>query len=127
MHDTDIDLLKLVTRLLFFRADPKNQPSAADRVISSWDFFVSLEHHIEHYKSDWLNATSNALADVLTAMPENCRVSVDEATKIAARLNANAYGIQDFSGIVGTVGIGVFPACAMFNHSCWPNCKFVYT
>lgn len=127
MHDTDENLLKLVTRLLLFRAEPKLQPSSPNHIISSWELFMSLQHHIEHCHSDWKDATSKAIEDVLSAMPEAWRVSVDEATKIAARLNANVHGIQDFSGSIGTVGVGIFPTCALLNHSCWPNCKYVYT
>ena len=53
-------------------------------------------------------------------------VTPEVAVGWGARLNANSYGLQEYSGRDGALGVGLFPAAAMLNHSCAPNCVMVF-
>ncbi len=48
---------------------------------------------------------------------------------IIATLNLNSHGLEIAEppsiDVNKSMGLGLFPLCAMFNHSCFPNCAFV--
>ena len=129
-YDVSPALLTLVTRLLWFHTSPAPLPTSPLHVVSSHELFLSLEHHLEKYPPQWVAATSRALEDVLSALPEGVLqggVTPEVALGWGARLNANGYGLQEYNGGEdGALGVGLFPAAAMLNHSCAPNCVMVF-
>lgn len=62
----------------------------------------------------------------MEVIPEWTRIDVEEAVRLACRVNVNAHGLRDDSGSNLVIGVGLFPLTAMINHSCRPNCTFVY-
>lgn len=60
------------------------------------------------------------------AVPAWVRFDVEDAVELACRVNVNAHGLRDDSGSNAVLGVGLFPLVAMINHSCRPNCTFVY-
>lgn len=73
-----------------------------------------------------LSSTRAAAEDLLDVVPEWARFDVEEVVQLACRVNVNAHGLRDDSGSNLVVGVGLFPLTAMINHSCRPNCTFVY-
>lgn len=67
-----------------------------------------------------------AAEDLAQVIPEWARFDVEEVVRLACRVNVNAHGLRDDSGSNLVVGVGMFPLAAMINHSCRPNCTFVY-
>lgn len=67
-----------------------------------------------------------AAEDLLEIIPEWARIDVEEVVQLACRVNVNAHGLRDDSGSNLVIGVGLFPLTAMINHSCRPNCTFVY-
>lgn len=59
-------------------------------------------------------------------VPEWARTEVQEVVELACRVNVNAHGFGDDLKPNSVVGVGLFPLVAMVNHSCRPNCTFVY-
>lgn len=67
-----------------------------------------------------------AAEDLAQDVPEWARFDVEEVVQLACRVNVNAHGLRDDSGSNLVIGVGLFPLAAMINHSCRPNCTFVY-
>lgn len=74
----------------------------------------------------FLFVPSEAAEDLMEMIPEWVRIDVEEVVRLACRVNVNAHGLRDDSGSNLVIGVGLFPLTAMINHSCRPNCTFVY-
>eukprot|EP00049_Salpingoeca_infusionum_P005855 m.97893 g.97893 ORF g.97893 m.97893 type:complete len:582 (+) comp13113_c1_seq2:2686-4431(+) len=70
-------------------------------------------------------ADADAAAD---AAASSEGVSAAEALAlIAGQMNRNGYSLRDLASPNKTISIGIYPAIAMVNHSCSPNCAVVST
>ena len=132
----DLDLLRILLRLCCvdsLRAALEVQRSAAP---DTRDFDPATDHaaahavlalctHSDALHGSWVSAVSEASAELVRMLPEAYQLPVEELVALAARVNSNAYGISDPSGLRNlNVGFGLFPFAAMLNHSCEPNCAF---
>ena len=50
---------------------------------------------------------------------------IEDFLGVCARINANVHGLHLMDAHNTQFGVGLYPLCAMFNHSCLPNCVFV--
>lgn len=112
------------------RAPPACFPAAKD---FAWDsrpvlFFKHAQRlALFLFLSSFFRALRRAAAEDLSrVLPEWARFDVEEAVQLACRVNVNAHGLRDDSGSNLVIGVGLFPLTAMINHSCRPNCAFVY-
>lgn len=62
----------------------------------------------------------------MQSIPDWAKCDVEEMVELACRVNVNAHGLRDDSGSNNIIGIGLFPLTSMTNHSCRPNCTFIY-
>eukprot|EP00911_Craspedida_sp_UC1_P002383 UC1_evm1s1782 len=96
--------------------------------------------------ADWLVDVMSAAAGVWDVLPPSVRANTEaillpsvaaspsgnqgvagpEAfVVVAGQLNRNGYSLRDPLAVNSVVAFGLFPAVAMFNHSCAPNCAVV--
>ncbi|RUP42399.1 hypothetical protein BC936DRAFT_138265 [Jimgerdemannia flammicorona] len=61
---------------------------------------------------------------VRDCVTEAAMPSASETIDLWCRFTTNSFSILD--GEMVDVGVGVYPATAMINHSCWPNCVVVF-
>ncbi|CAM9909254.1 unnamed protein product [Ectocarpus sp. 12 AP-2014] len=147
-RDVDIDLLRMLLRLLITRAkalglrDPSGNSDSASRGVDEegeggtigeglflrqqWHNLYALMHHREAMAPEWISVVREAGEDLLHILPEWVRFDVEEVVQLACRVNVNAHGLRDDSGSNLVIGVGMFPLAAMINHACRPNCTFVY-
>ncbi|CAM9457536.1 unnamed protein product [Pylaiella littoralis] len=146
-RDVDVDLLRMVLRLLIVRAKalglgPPDSSSSQDQeqqeegeggakqegsfLLEQWGNLHALMHHREARDPQWIAVVREAAEDLMEVIPEWTRIDVEEAVRLACRVNVNAHGLRDDSGSNLVIGVGLFPLTAMINHSCRPNCTFVY-
>eukprot|EP00903_Cladosiphon_okamuranus_P008244 g7936.t1 len=153
-RDVDIDLLRMVLRLLITRARALSlQPPDSDSesgggggekakgehengdggdsqegtfLLEQWHNLYALMHHREDMAPQWVEVVRTSAEDLAQALPEWARFDVEEVVQLACRVNVNAHGLRDDSGSNAVIGVGMFPLAAMINHSCRPNCTFVY-
>lgn len=70
-----------------------------------------------------LKALPPAFAD---ALPHSASQSpADSIAAFMNRLNSNCHGLHLEEHPTIQFGFGLYPLCAIFNHSCYPNCVFV--
>lgn len=70
-------------------------------------------------------AVKDTLYGIKDSTVHDFEAFVSDVTNITSRVNANVHGLH-FNDVHNTqYGIGLYPLCAMFNHSCYPNCVFV--
>lgn len=50
--------------------------------------------------------------------------SPQQLLQLAAIINGNSHGVSAQDSHNTDVGVGLFPATAMLNHSCRPNCSY---
>ncbi|CBN74163.1 conserved unknown protein [Ectocarpus siliculosus] len=147
-RDVDIDLLRMLLRLLITRAkalglrEPSGDSDSVSRGVDEegedgtmgeglflrqqWENLYALMHHREAMAPDWISVVREAGEDLLQLLPEWVRFDVEEVVQLACRVNVNAHGLRDDSGANLVIGVGMFPLTAMINHACRPNCTFVY-
>ncbi|CAM9281887.1 unnamed protein product, partial [Discosporangium mesarthrocarpum] len=98
----------------------------APLLVQQWLNLASLLHHRDSKDKQWLASVSAAAEVAMPLLPEWCRCGTDEAVELACKVNVNAHGLVDISCSNNILGVGMFPLVAMFNHSCRPNCTFVF-
>ncbi|CAM9395772.1 unnamed protein product [Ectocarpus fasciculatus] len=147
-RDVDIDLLRMLLRLLITRAkalglrEPSGDSESVSRGVDEegeggtmgeglflrqqWHNLYALMHHQEAMAPEWLSVVREAAEDLLHILPEWVRFDVEEVVQLACRVNVNAHGLRDDSGSNLVIGVGMFPLTAMINHTCRPNCTFAY-
>jgi hypothetical protein len=72
-----------------------------------------------------LEAQGQAMArHMLERMPASTRTNIADIMRIAAVINANSHSLcrQDEPSKIW--GVGLYPLCSMFNHSCFPNMQY---
>jgi SET domain len=117
--DIDLDLLRMLVRLCAVRhLQGEDAPQ--------WQGVLQLMQHREHMPAAWLAAIAQAAERMLPLLPEAVRCDVDLVCGLACRINTNAHGIETYGAGGGVVGLGLFPFTALINHSCAPNCVFVW-
>ncbi|CAM9294139.1 unnamed protein product [Scytosiphon promiscuus] len=149
VRDVDLDLLRMMLRLLIMRAkalglcplvksssDGSSSQTETEEagvgtteepfLVEQWNNLYALMHHREDMAPEWISVVRAAAEDLLDAVPEWARFDVEEVVQLACRVNVNAHGLRDDSGSNLVIGVGLFPLTAMINHSCRPNCTFVY-
>jgi SET domain len=117
--DIDLDLLRMLISLCAVRhLQGEDDPQ--------WQGILQLMQHREHMPSTWLAAVTQAAERMLPLLPEAVRCDVDLVCSLACRVNTNAHGIEAYGMGGGVIGLGLFPFTALINHSCAPNCVFVW-
>jgi SET domain len=117
--DIDLDLLRMLIRLCAVRhLQGEDTPQ--------WQGVLQLMQHREHMPAAWLAAVTQAAERMLPLLPEAVRCDADLVCGLACRINTNAHGLEAYGAGGGVVGLGLFPFTALINHSCAPNCVFVW-
>jgi SET domain len=117
--DIDLDLLRMLIRLCAVRhLQGEDTPQ--------WQGVLQLMRHREHMPAAWLAAVTQAAERMLPLLPEAVRCDADLVCGLACRINTNAHGFEAYGAGGGVVGLGLFPFTALINHSCAPNCVFVW-
>ncbi len=62
--------------------------------------------------------------DLCRQLPEEHRPPLDLFLTWAAQINANSHGLNRTNPANESLGFGIFPLGALFNHSCLPNCTY---
>ncbi|CAM9252890.1 unnamed protein product [Choristocarpus tenellus] len=133
----DVDVHRMVVRLIVTRAmalelkrereHAKEGEEKVPLLVQQWQNMSLLMHHRDIKDKAWLSVVTAAVEAAMPLLPEWCRCDVDEAVELACRSSVNSYGLVDASSETSTIiGHGMFPLFAMFNHSCRPNCTFVF-
>ncbi|KAJ3083171.1 hypothetical protein HK100_009516 [Physocladia obscura] len=90
------------------------------------DFVFELLSHRKTADPKWLASVQACAEDFANHLPAELALPISEIVALACRINSNSHGIIDPTGNTNqSVGCGMFPAVAMLNHSCDPNCSFV--
>eukprot|EP00753_Platysulcus_tardus_P017344 PLAT6376.1.p1 GENE.PLAT6376.1~~PLAT6376.1.p1 ORF type:complete len:598 (-),score=236.97 PLAT6376.1:26-1765(-) len=134
-HGVEMELLRLVSRWLLPLAaatDIEESKKSASCPIRHCDeaewatVDAQLDCHSEERRSS-VTAAVAALYALLAAEEPAPRWSEEQACTFALSISCNAHAIELCSGSSHTtVGFGLFPRVALFNHSCAPNCSFSF-
>jgi hypothetical protein len=123
-YATDDDLLRLLALTCAAAAAALTDP----RTAALWQAMRTLVWYPDAAPAAWTTAVAAAAAALLRACADAglaVPLSADELVAMAGRVNTNAHGVADPGGSNRTVGLGVFPLCAVLCHSCRPNCAHV--
>jgi len=102
-----------------------------------WRDVEKLTDHWEEQKEEWKQCVAKAMRRLLKHFPEQmrCRGSdgeegeeagVEDAVRLACLVNVNSHGIGSGRSFNHMRGMGIFPLLACLNHSCRPNCAYVF-
>jgi hypothetical protein len=124
----DPDLMRVGLAYLVRRKQPSPPPSASTGVE-----FESCEADMLNmiFHSDGLSASDREAclrgAQALrNGLPLEYHVSDTHITDFFCRVNTNSHGLSYTTGPPDRqFGLGLFPLCAIFNHSCYPNVVFL--
>lgn len=114
---THVPCVLSMSKIVPLRASPH---TSSPTIICCSNFIVSSFLHF------LMVCNRAAVVDLLEVVPQWARLDVEEVVQLACRVNVNAHGVRDDSGSNGVIGVGLFPLTAMINHSCRPNCTFVF-
>jgi hypothetical protein len=137
-HSCDGDLIKMVSKLACYKYlyQSENETNLmidhGSYIATTYKGMDNLVSHLDKQPSEWISSVNAAMIELfnqyMDPMVRNV-VTISLLVEIAAKVNANSYGIvnpQD-EGTSKTVGFGLFPAVGLvINHSCYPNLYFTY-
>ncbi|KAI8991252.1 hypothetical protein BDF20DRAFT_831308 [Mycotypha africana] len=132
--DTDVDLLRLMVALMARRCLDKtkiDEESRKRRGLAPNTPFWCVEDLLSHRdkaEPAFIQVVSEASERLLSLLPPEMHIPVEEMVEIACRINANAHGLGDEHGRNTDTALGLFPIGALFfNHGCNPNTAFIGT
>jgi hypothetical protein len=128
----DADLVRAALRYLALRAVPPPPPppaAAAAASSSSIELFVGDagdEEAMALHTADEAAAAAALRASelLLSLLPAAARRQADAVARAMHRVNASAHQLTRAANPTERCGLGLFPLCALFNHSCWPNVSY---
>lgn len=109
--------------------DAKSSHSSCDGISAS-DFqsdrfdVLQMVSHTDELTAVERSNFDAAAARLLSLVPDDLRVSERELVDFMCRINANAHSLTLDADLNTQFGFGLFPLCALFNHSCYPNTIF---
>lgn len=137
-HSCDGDLINMVSKLACYKYlyQSENETNLmidhGSYIATTYKGMDNLVSHLDKQPSEWISSVTAAMTELFNEyMDPTVRnvVTISLLVEIAAKVNANSYGIvnpQD-EGTSKTVGFGLFPAVGLvINHSCYPNLYFTY-
>ncbi|KAJ3198946.1 hypothetical protein HDU82_000854 [Entophlyctis luteolus] len=90
------------------------------------EFVFDLISHRRTSDPLWLACVEACASDFARHLPQSLAIPEADIVGLACKINANSHAITDPTGNTNQpVACGLFPAVAMLNHSCAPNCSFV--
>jgi hypothetical protein len=119
----DFNLLRIALAFLVARRQAR-QPS-----IFSTDFqpeerdVNAMVAHAECMSAEDRADCQAAVSHLLSTLPLEFHLPVEDVMDFLNRVNSNAHGLAHESR-EAEFGLGLFPLCAIFNHSCYPNVVF---
>ncbi len=107
--------------------------SASQRVHDPYQFQSTMSDsellmdHLSNYKSVDLGNFRSTAALILRAVPPACSTAVtqEQIVSFFGRINSNCHSLHLELHPTIQFGFGLYPLCAIFNHSCYPNSLFV--
>ncbi|KAI9905711.1 hypothetical protein PsorP6_013790 [Peronosclerospora sorghi] len=125
---TDVDLLRLLVRILAARSlDTVGEHVRMDEngnVQTSYSHVKNLMHILDQEPGQWVDHVRSGVQKIMENLPNECHVPVDEVVSIAARINENSHSLDALDEKHLVAAVGLFPICALINHSCQPNCIY---
>ena len=67
----------------------------------------------------------DAGALILKSLPTEFNIETERIASFMCRLNSNCHALNLEEHATIQFGFGLYPLCAIFNHSCLPNCIFI--
>lgn len=98
-----------------------------DVVVDDYGAFEVLEDHADDLPDDVLDSLLAMSAQLKRLTPSWARASASELLIILCRCLCNSFRLQVYNRAGGNeLGdvLGVYPSCAMLNHSCSPTCGY---
>jgi len=133
-HSIDLDLLAMALAFLMQRPKgesekthlkggelPKYRPT---RFYSDIEDLRSMVAHQDYLKEKELRSTRLGAQKVLSMVPDEMQIPVEELVSFLCQVNSNCHGLSIQHESSQTFAIGMYPLCAVFNHSCYPNAAF---
>ncbi|OWZ15375.1 hypothetical protein PHMEG_00010988 [Phytophthora megakarya] len=124
---TDVDLLRLLIRILAARAVDTADKLHVDEegnVTTTYANVQDLVHVLDKEGGAWAEHVRAGAKKILEDLPDECQVPVEEILVIAAQINENAYSLDALDEKHLVAAVGLFPICGLINHSCQPNCTW---
>ena len=103
-------------------------PAAAPTVFDPYHFLSTpsdcelLMDHLSAVSPIDLRNMRDAAALILKALPPDFALPLDSIASFMNRLNSNCHALHLEEYPTIQFGFGLYPLCAIFNHSCYPNC-----
>jgi hypothetical protein len=141
-----VDLVRAAIKYAVAKAREKEENGAKVKEITSAESAAEVAGLSDPYQFQSTLADSDLLLDhvselnevslrnmralgglVLRALPSSVSsvVTADDLVSFLGRVNSNCHGLHLEAHPTIQFGFGLFPLCAIFNHSCYPNSIFV--
>ena len=122
-YDVDVDLLRLVIRILCTKAAGP-LPDVAATFVDVYNMISALDQ----LSLEWKKSIQNAATELVPYFPpEICENEKDASQlflEVAGRVNENSHALGSVDNPDAVRTIGMFPTVSLLNHSCRPNCEW---
>ena len=130
---TDAHLLTMVMLLVCQRHLARQGGGEEHQLQRRWMDVDALMDHWGEQTEEWKECVGKAMMRLIQHLPEDVRgggggggLSVEDAVRLACVVNVNSHGVGTTRSFNQMRGLGLFPLLACLNHSCRPNCAYVF-
>lgn len=125
--EVDVDLVRMaiayIGRTITVKAEQSKKKASSLNFTSTRQDVEGLVSHRESMSEDQITKPKKAAMELLKVFGDSTDVTQDNIIDFLFSVNSNSHGLSLPNQ--AQYGLGLFPLCSIFNHSCYPNCLYV--